>query len=235
MAHSFPHHLLEFVDEYQDLTYDYTGLSPVTENKASALFDYETGNTTPWLPLTLNFPRDEILAEARSVKHLFVPHRLDSGRGWHSLCIHGVAPDVTSRPEDHGYNSSSVSYIWTEIAKLCPVTYEYFKNVFPYLEYQRLRFMLVEPGGYINPHVDHNRPHIGAINISLNNPDGCKLVTEKGTVPFKDSGSIMCFNAGYKHCVINNSDYDRYHIIVHGAQKQPEFNNLVYNSMSVLV
>jgi len=234
MTHEFPHHVLDFVQKHYHLTYDYQNLNPVTKEKASLLFDYETGTNIPWLPLAIDFPRNKMLEEAQAVRDRFVEHRNDSGKGWHSLCIHGVAPHVTSRPEDHGYDSSQVDYSWTEIAELCPTTSNYFKNVFPYNSYQRLRFMLVEPGGYINPHIDFDKPHIGAINISLNNPVGCKLVTEYGTVPLEDSGSVVCFNAGYKHCVVNDSNEDRFHIIVHGAPKNPEFNNLIYNSMSAV-
>ena len=93
----------------------------------------------------------------------------------------------------------------------------YFKNVFPMKTYYRLRFMLLKPGGYVEPHSDSQTTNPSfAINISLNNPDGCFLVTEKGTVPFDDKGSVFLFNNYYKHSVVNNSNEDRFHIILHG-------------------
>ena len=77
--------------------------------------------------------------------------------------------------------------------------------------------MLLEPNGFVEPHSDSQTTNPSfAINISLNNPDGCYLVTEKGTVPFDDNGSVFLFNNYYKHSVINESEQDRFHIILHG-------------------
>ena len=77
--------------------------------------------------------------------------------------------------------------------------------------------MLLEPGGYITPHNDNPVSFLGgAINMSLNNPVGCELVTTSGVVPFRDSGSAFLFNTHYTHAVYNNSSQDRYHIIIHG-------------------
>ena len=80
--------------------------------------------------------------------------------------------------------------------------------------YYRLRFMLLKPGGYVEPHSDSQNKM--QINISLNNPNECFFVTEKGTVPFDDKGSVFLFDNYYEHSVINNSKEDRFHIILHG-------------------
>jgi aspartyl/asparaginyl beta-hydroxylase (cupin superfamily) len=94
---------------------------------------------------------------------------------------------------------------------------EFFKDQFGYDSYQRLRFMLLRPSGYINPHSDNkvSRP-LAAINISLNNPDNCQLVSTKGRIPFRREGSIFMFNNHYTHVASNDSTEDRFHIIVHG-------------------
>jgi hypothetical protein len=91
--------------------------------------------------------------------------------------------------------------------------------------------MLVEPGGYIAPHSDnvHNSPG-AAVNISLNNPAGCKLTNIYGSVPFRDTGSVFLFNNYYRHAVHNASDTDRFHMIVHGQWRNPGWNHLVVNS-----
>ena len=83
----------------------------------------------PWLPLNINIPYQEMLKEATAIKHLFVPHR-DKDRqggyrhkGWKSLCIHGISAEKTNHFTEYGYKSNDETpYVWTEIAKLCPVT-----------------------------------------------------------------------------------------------------------------
>ena len=44
-------------------------------------------------------------------------------------------------------------YDWTELADLCPITKQWLQNL-GFKKYQRVRFMLLDPGGYINPHRD---------------------------------------------------------------------------------
>jgi len=217
---------LKFINENQNNNFVFSKL-PKTEDE----FSWIKESNCPYLELLIKAPFKEMLLEAKKLKERFVPHRTNSGEGWHSLTIHGVGSNITSIPEDHGLDSKTVKYNWTDIAKNCPITVEYFKNYFPYSGYQRLRFMLVTPKGYIRPHKDNNQSNpFGAINISLNNPKGCKLVSTKGTMPFKDSGSVFLFNNFYEHAVLNDSDEDRFHIIVHGQPNFKIFKNLVVES-----
>lgn len=184
----------------------------------------------PWLKLQIDAPFKEMLDEAKNIKHMFVEHRNDESQGWKSICLHGIDNYVTNPPREHGLEWDAPR-IWTSASNHCPVTTNYFKNIFPFSAYDRLRFMLVEPGGYVNVHHDgfYEENPSRAVNISLNNPKDCHLVTENGIVPFEDAGSVMHFNIAYKHCVINNSNEDRYHIIVHGVETY-QFNTIVYNS-----
>lgn len=182
--------------------------------------------TTPYIPLLIDGPWKEILEEVKKIDNLFVTHRDDYSEGWASLCLHGYSPTKTDSdgqyPEHAGQN-----HVWTEISDMCPVATEYFKNVFPYDNYERLRFMRLSPGGYIIPHNDGDTWTISAVNISLNNPEECKMVLGGvGVVPFKDAGGAMAFNTSYEHCVWNRSSEHRYHMIVHGTQK-PEFWNSI--------
>ena len=95
----------------------------------------------PWLKLALDFDHEGMLAEAQAIKHLFVAHRdQDQGayrhKGWRSLCIHGVSSEKTNHYEQYGYKSNQdTPYIWTEIANLCPITTNFFKQVFPFDTY----------------------------------------------------------------------------------------------------
>jgi len=185
----------------------------------------------PYLAMDIELPAAEMLAEARNVRDRFVRHREGDGQGWLSLCIHGIDAEKTDAPNMYGYDHDTAPYRWTEIADLCPVTADYFQNKFPFQFYHRLRFMLLEPGGYIAPHSDNMTSNLGAAtNISLNNPPGCQMVTELGVVPFKNTGSVMMFNNHYQHVVYNDSDQDRYHIIVHGAWDGRYWNPIIQRS-----
>ena len=91
--------------------------------------------------------------------------------------------------------------------------------------------MLLRPGGYIVQHSDNRTSNLGAAtNISLNNPVGCKFVTERGLIPFKNTGSVMMFNNHYQHVVFNDSDEERIHIIVHGAWDGRRWNPIINRS-----
>ena len=180
----------------------------------------------PWLDLDINLPHEKMLQEAINLKDRFVAHRDQDGiggykhKGWQSLCIHGIDAVKTNHYDQYGYKSNEETpYKWTDIIDRCPVAYNFFKDIFPYKSYFRLRYMLLEPGGYITP-----------INIALNHPMGCKMKMKdhKGYVPFKP-GSVMMLDVSNIHAYVNDSDEDRYHIIVHGI-KTKEFEELVERS-----
>lgn len=191
----------------------------------------------PWLELDIDFPFKEMHEEAINLKDRFVKHRDLDGiggyrhKGWRSLCIHGISAEKTNSYHEYGYSSNNeVPYRWTEISELCPITTNFFKNVFPFKSYYRLRFMLLEPGGFITPHTDMFENKLSPINIALNHPEGCKMKMRghKGFVPFK-AGKAILLDVGNEHAYINDSEEDRYHIIVHGT-KTKEFEELVVRS-----
>jgi hypothetical protein len=191
----------------------------------------------PWLELDIEIPYEEMLEEARAIKHRFVAHRDQDGtggykhKGWQSLCIHGLSAEKTNHYEEYGYtDQKDCPYVWTDICDECPVTYNYFKNVFPYKSYNRLRFMMLEPEGYITPHSDCWENKLSPINIALNHPKGCmmKMKDHKGYVPFAPGKSLL-LNVTNTHAYVNNSKEDRYHIIVHGSPTK-EFEELVIRS-----
>lgn len=191
----------------------------------------------PWLELDIDIPHEEMLKEAINLKDRFVAHRDQDGqggyrhKGWQSLCIHGIDAEKTNHFDQYGYlTHEDTPYKWTDIIDRCPVTYKFFKEVFPFKEYYRLRYMLLEPGGYITPHKDSNDNKLSPINIALNHPKGCKMKMQghKGYVPFAPGKSFL-LDVGNIHAYINDSNEDRYHIIVHG-KKSKEFEELVVKS-----
>ena len=198
----------------------------------------------PYLSLQLmdQVPYAAMLAEARSLDDLYVEHRGSDSAGWSSLCVHGISSQHTDHyqvyPEYRHLTNEEVPYGWTDIADACPVTMDFFANVFPYDVYHRVRFMRLAPNGYILPHSDSPDLGLRAVNMSLNNPIGCEFVFEgNGIVPFENSGSVIMVANGFRHAVHNQSTEYRYHIIIHGyaTTKYNEFASLLTKSYQALM
>jgi len=166
-----------------------------------------------YLKLDLNVPYKQMLAEAEQIKHKFVAHRSTdklfgklTHQGWKSLTLHGASSTTTGHTEE--------LYNWTEIADLCPATSSWIKSNFDVTG--RVRFMLLEAGGYILPHSDRETKYLSEVNIALNNPDGCIFrFLDRGNIPF-ESGQAYIIDTSNKHMVYNDSLQDRIHIIIHG-------------------
>lgn len=174
----------------------------------------------PWIPVPINVPVDDILPEAMMMLDTgnFTLHRPDAN-GWLSLAIHGLGSTMTGIPEDYGLEGDEEELSdWTDIAKYCPRTVEWMQDEVRYSKFARVRFMALLPGGWIEPHTDRDSPiGVGATNIAINNPDGCRMVMEDwGTFPFQP-GTAFKINTGYKHSVWNESDEPRIHMIFDGS------------------
>ena len=205
----------------------------------------------PWLPLDIEIPYREILEEANNIKHLFVYHtdqRTAVGaprskanwryntvggtrsKGWKGVCIHGISAEKTNHFTQYGYKSEDETpYNWTEITKFCPITTKFFKEQYPCSDYFRVRFMLLEPGGYISPHVDSEKIALSPVNIALNHPKNCLFKMEKHGIVSMTPGRVMLLDVSNKHAYINKSKEDRIHIIVHGKPSK-EFKKIVEDS-----
>lgn len=171
-----------------------------------------------WLKLSINVPADEIYKEFLSVKDMLVLHRSEdkysnlANVGWKSLTIYGIAPDVTVKSEQ--------KHDWTTVAEKCPFTVNWIKEHFEINNNTgRIRFMLLEPGGYILPHVDRDTVGLKETNIAITNPKNCRFqFLDRGKIPF-EPGSAFLIDTSKKHMVVNNSEEDRLHIIVHSNIK----------------
>lgn len=166
-----------------------------------------------------NQPFKEMYREAEKLLDKFHVHRDDYGKGWKSLTIHGLNEDTQSL-EQYGDDRSKVldNLHWTWVADECPTTVAFLKEVWPAEYLNRVRFMLLEPGGYILPHRDKpvDQKRLSICNISLNNPEGCEFMLENsGTIPFDDAGSAFLVDNSYTHAVWNRSDKPRIHMIIH--------------------
>jgi len=176
--------------------------------------------------------------EANAIKHLFVEHKDNeviegyNHKGWKSLVIHGISEDKTRHYKHYGFKEEKeANYIWTSISEKCHVTTSWLKKVFPMENYNRIRFMLLEPGGYILPHKDGYKHELGKINIALNHPKDCIFkMKEHGVVPMKP-GVVMLLDVYNEHAYMNNSSEDRIHIIIHPSDApNQEYKELVEKS-----
>jgi hypothetical protein len=201
------------------------------EYNPNADFEWiRTQSTLPWLPLEIAIPYDVISEELNNIKHLLVSHRDDYAEhsGWKSFCIHGKSYDAT-REKIHYTDNRPLC--WTQEAQdLIPLTTDFFKNTWPATKYDRLRVMLLEPGGYIAIHSDYDQSQLRPINIAITQPKDCDFVMEKyGVVPF-EPGQAYWLDISNRHTVFNLSDTPRWHIIVHQHFDNTKFQNLVVNS-----
>jgi len=198
-----------------------------------------------YLKLKLQLPKESI-HEVQNVfdENFFVKHRGRNHLGWMSATIHGLDGDwyKTMSGKQYGYTGDSdpsINWTWTEVAEYCPETVRWLKEEFPSKTFRRVRFMLLEPGGYILDHSDYNPrngppskgPIMNAFNCCLTQPDECALVNTKSeiSVPFKPL-EVYCFNNNVNHHAYNNSDENRFHLIVHNHEYRDDFYKLFVES-----
>lgn len=208
----------------QHFTSDYNGKD---------IWDWLQQDTNiPYVKLDLEIPWKEIYQEALDVKDQCIVHREHEGNGtWKSICLHGIDAEYTN---DWMYYDREFleepTYKWTRISNQCPITTEFFKNNFPYKTYKRLRFMWIEPGGYILPHQDNHERCLNPVNISIYNPAGCEFRYKNwGNIPFTN-GSAFLIDVGKPHAVWNRSSEARLHIIAHGKKDKKQFLPLLEKS-----
>jgi hypothetical protein len=191
-----------------------------------------TSSNLPWLKLNLDVPVAHILEEVNRVDSQAVLHRATdsfaqySNQGWKSLTLYG--DNATTTTQTSGVKS------WTSISDVCPHTVDFVKK---YWEIDnttgRIRFMWLDPGGYILPHQDRDESLFYETNVAITQPLGCKFrFLNYGTVPFV-AGSAFMVDISNKHLVINNSDQTRIHFIVHAKLKsgiiQSSYEQNFYN------
>lgn len=173
----------------------------------------------PFLQIDFDDDFEKMHKECIKNDHLFVGHRQKdkhlsySHEGWSALTLHGIRPDATEHYDQYGL--SEPNYKWTDVCKYFPTCVRFLKKL-GYENYDRVRIMRLAPGGYIMPHSDGEGRIFGALNIAINNPEGCNFYFKDwGRVPFKQ-GTGFFLDIGNVHAVYNNSDEPRYHFIVHG-------------------
>ncbi len=182
-------------------------------------------STCNWPYSVLDFDADfeKMHEEVKQLENtFFIKHRdkdkLNSyfHEGWNAVTLHGIDPHKTENYDRYGFTSEEeANYHWTEVCEHLPTVTSFVKSL-EYLHYGRVRIMKLEAGGYIMPHTDGKGRIFGPFNIAINNPEGCQFAFKNdGIVPFKQGRGVF-LDLGREHSVWNNSNEDRYHLIVHG-------------------
>ena len=159
---------------------------------------------------------------------LFTDHRGGGHPGWSSFVVHGIDWNKTLHYDHYGYTSDEETpYKFTDKAR------EYIPSIVKYFEenqehfhriYHRVRIMKLAPGGYIGIHNDNPNEDTWALNMAINNPNGCEMHfwTKKyeylGQVPWTPQSSYK-IRIGLNHMVRNMSKEIRYHMIIHGRHR----------------
>ena len=195
-----------------------------------------------WIKIDLEFDLNGWKQDIENIKDYFVPHRNQESKGWRSCCIHGLGIEKTENSVAYGYNDeTNAPYDWTELADKAPHVVAFFKNVFPCDSYKRIRFMELEPGGYIQEHgdvpddfeseTDLDPMDFGIpLNIAVIHPAECYMTFKnKGVLPYKE-GEMYIPNVAEKHAFLNFSEQRRIHIIadcIPGSKKDQYVDLLV--------
>jgi hypothetical protein len=185
----------------------------------------------PWLRLDVVFEHHRLLEEMERLSERYVSHRTN-GRGWRSICLHGIGATNTLAATEYGFSSErDAPHRWTEIADMCPASVQFVRRL-PLIRLYRVRFMLLEPGGFIAPHLDSNLHKLGPINVAVNQPDGCLFKMEGfGVIPFA-AGTAFLIDISNRHALVNASKTPRFHMIIHGSsdEQNPDWAELIERS-----
>ena len=217
----------------------------ITVFNSTALLSYKyTMNNFPgrdylisdskYLKLNLDIPYKEMAEEAKNLREQFILYRATyETNGWYSLPIVGLS---SAQPYSWELYCETVrdaanKMHYTDIAEHCPVAVNWLKNTYPSNQYARVRFMLLEAGGKIEHHIDTEHSVLGAVNIALTNEPECKWHWEDGESLAIMPGEAYLMNLSYSHSILNESNMDRYHIIVHHYDSTDEYKELVLKSM----
>jgi len=221
----------------------YTSVPPIPENllyennknKIAAWVLHES--MVPSLKLDIAVPHEDILAEALINRDRFVKHRGHTSPGWTSMAIHGTAVEDT-QPREHYIKEGKYTedtcpeYHWTELADSCPVTKAWLESL-NFQLFHRVRFMNIDPGGWISSHADTDTRGLQAWNVSINEPVGHTFCMDGfGYVPWQ-AGEVRGIDIGLTHTIVNTGPEPRIHIIIHGHHSH-EFNELMIRSYGIL-
>lgn len=175
--------------------------------------------------MNFSVPCDEIYKEYVDVKDSLVVHRPDDGhKDWFAVTLYGVDSLSTNSHWEYGLRQKKKI---TDVGLKCLKTLNWVMNL-PYVRIDDVRYLVIKPNGYIAEHIDVEECNwLEPLNISITYPVGSEFLMNEQLVPY-NPGVSMVLNIHYPHSVVNNSNEERLHLLVHGKKKK-EFWNYVKN------
>ena len=176
-----------------------------------------------WISMNFDVPCDDIMDEYVNVRNSLILHRPEDGhQDWYAVTLFGTGSKKTNSHWEYGLRQKKDL---TDIGKLCPKTMNWIMSL-PYARIDDVRYLVIKPGGFIAEHIDvPDRNWLEPLNISITYPEGNEFFMNGEVVPYC-AGTSMVLNIHYPHKVINNSQEDRLHLLIHGKKKK-EFWNYV--------
>jgi hypothetical protein len=174
------------------------------------------------LRLDIDVDVSEIEEGIKNKIFLSIPHR--NHPGWRSITLYGYSSIMTNSYEYYkeiGFNFSNIIPDWTDISKFFPKTVSWLKKNNPLTDFDRIRFMILDPGGSSSPHKDcsYGQYVCGPINISITQPQGSEFVLENGGLVPWTKGDFRTMDLGSNHCVRNIGLEPRVHMIITPSEK----------------
>jgi hypothetical protein len=240
MITTIPDHILQFAEDHRHKRWS-VNLLDMPKDYLEAIKWLFSQDHIGWIEIKKNIDLSSWKSEISTVNDYYVEHRgQEENKDWYSCCVHGISIDKTE-----GTNADQDEFCWTELANKVPTIVNFWKD-FPVEKYKRLRFMKVGPGGYINIHNDlpSSGKHLKlkdidplnstvSVNVAVDHPTDCEMILENiGNVPWKD-GKMFIINITKNHCVINNSNKNRIHMIAECVigNRIEDFSKLIYQNL----
>jgi hypothetical protein len=170
------------------------------------------------LRLDINASIAEVVEELEhKASKLAVPHRAGDSVGWRTITLHGYSSlmsDYSGYYKEEGIVSQDAVETWTDACGIFPKTVQWIKDNIPFTSYSRIRIMVLDAGGHINPHRDWQGQMLGGgINIAMTNPAGVEFGLENGGLVPWVPGDVRIIDVARHHGVRNLSSTPRIHII----------------------
>jgi hypothetical protein len=173
----------------------------------------------PWIELDIKFDVDVWKQQILEVEPFYQEYRESNSEGWSSCCLHGLSVDKPYTADNYGYDEYKAPYLYTDLAYKTPIITDFWKNQFPAERYTRIRFMKLNPGGFIDWHNDGQLPDgvdpldvALPINLAVLHPVNCTMKIEDKVVPWEE-GKVFMLNVSKNHAVFNHSSKPRIHMI----------------------
>jgi len=184
-----------FVKNYHTL--EYPNFKKMTQEKIG------------YIKVNLDFPGSTFIQECLDLFELRKPftyskhQELDTVEGWNGVIL-----------ADNGKSRATPMSNAPKLTK-------WFKEhpCFDFSDHMNTRIHIhyLEPNCYIPLHQDYETDTLKGLNFAVTQPKDCKFyVDEYGVIPFEQPGDVFLCQIGKQHCVYNNSDEIRIHVLPKG-------------------